>query len=279
MASDHLLIRIEHLSPTRLGLKEQGLLLYSPSTVQTLKEELGHCHSVPAQDIMVYHEGGMLTDTERIVDKRVYQVLLPSGMVTKQGDMMLGAVQKTVTFGEGVHVDGMVEVDFSPPVVNRVYVAFGSKGVIHLLDIINNAILSPSTHIRLGYCIIYADWERLRPMLREVPTAEPSMWLYDRLRRDYGVFATSSLFGIHTAPLAELHRYQKMVPMWLSQRGLGVQEGEGEGEEEEEEEEEEGEEEEGEEGEEEGEEEEGEDEMDDILEDLDIYMDDSEVWR
>jgi hypothetical protein len=263
MASDHLLIRIEHLSPTRLGLKEQGLLLYSPSTVQTLKAELGHCHSAPVQDIMVYYNGIKSADTDRIVDKRVYQVRLPSG--TGQRDMMLGAVQKSVTFGEGVHVDGMVEVDFSPPVVNRVYVAFGSKGVVHLLDIINNAVLSPSTHIRLGYCVIYADWERLRPMLREVPTAEPSMWLYDRLRRDYGVLATSSLFGIHTAPLSELHRYQKIVPMWLSQRELGVQEGE-EGEEGEEEEEE--------------EEEEGDDnDMDDILDDLDIYMDDSEMWR
>lgn len=269
MASDHLLIRIEHLSPTRLGLKEQGLLLYSPSTVQTLKAELGHCHSVPVQDIMVYYNGIKSADTERIVDKRVYQVRLPSG--TGQGDKMLGAVQKSVTFDDGVYVDDMIEVDLGPPVVNRVYVAFGSKGVVHLLDIINNAVLSPSTHIRLGYCVIYADWERLRPMLREVPTAEPSMWLYDRLRRDYGVLATSSLFGIHTAPLSELHRYQKIVPMWLSQRESGVQEGEEEGEDEDEDEEEE-EEEEGEEG------EEG-DDMDDILDDLDIYMDDSEMWR
>ena len=261
MASDHLNIRIEHLSSVRIGLKTHGLLMYSPSTVQMLKEELGHCHSVPAQEVVVYYDGALLMDRDRIVDKRLYHVRLPLG-TGQVSDMMLGAVQKSVTFGEGVHVDGMIEVDLTPPVVNRVYVAFGSKGVVHLLDIINNAVLSPSTHIRLGYCVVYADWERLRPMLREVPTAEPSMWLYDRLRRDYGVLATSSLFGIHTAPLSELHRYQKIVPMWLSQRESGVQEGEDEGDEE---------------GDEEGEEE-G-DDMDDILDDLDIYMDDSEMWR
>ena len=213
MASDHLNIRIEHLSSVRVGLKTHGLLMYSPSTVQMLKEELGHCHSVPAPEIVVYHDGFLLADKARIVDKRLYHVRLPLG-TSQVSDMMLGAVQKSVTFGEGVHVDEMVKVDLGRPAMNRVYVAFGAGHVVQLVDVMYGAVLSPSSRLRLGHCIIYVDWEKLRPMLREVPTAEPSMWLYDRLRRDYGVLATSSLFGVHTAPLAELYRYQKIAGAW-----------------------------------------------------------------
>lgn len=277
MASDHLLIRIEHLTPTRLGLREQGLLLYSPSTVQTLKEELGHCHSVVPQQIQVYHNGELLSEKERVVDKRLYHVRLPSVSfggesgfaVTGRTEKGLETIEKSVSFGEGVHLDGVVEVEVGPPIMNRVYIAFGWQGIVYLLDTAHAAILSPSPRLRLGYCIIYADWERLGTMVRAVPTVEPTMWLYDRLRRDYGVFATSSLFDVHTAPLAELHRYQSVVQAWVDRKTKSGEKDE---------EDDEGEEDEGEEyeGEEEGDEEE---DFTDILDDLDSYITDAELWR
>jgi hypothetical protein len=110
-------------------------------------------------------------------------------------------------------------------------------------------------------------------MTSEVPNTDPTTWLYDRLRRDYGILATSSLFGIHTAPLAELHRYQEVVQAWLEKKGsmatqnetgeeIGEDEIDGE-----------------ETGEETGEDEEEEYDLDDILDDLDEYVDDSEMWR
>ena len=258
MASDHLQIRIEHLSATRLGLTEQGLLLYSPSTVQTLKEELSHSHLAPPQEIMVYYDGTLLSEKERIVDKRVYQVRLPpvtAPTTSRMTGHMLGAIPKTVTFDEDVHVDGVVEVDQGPIVLDPIYIVFSWRHRIHLLDMASSAILSPSPKHRLGRCVLYADWGCLRELTCEVPNTDPTTWLYDRLRRDYGVYATSSLFGIHTAPLAELHRYQEVVYAWLDKKA-------NEGQEEEEEEE-----------------ETEEEDLDDIFDDVDEYMDDSEMWR
>ncbi len=293
MASDHLNIRIEHLTATRLGLKEQGLLLYSPSTVQTLKEELGYSHLVSPQEIAVYYNGALLNEKERIVDKRVYQVRLPApvlgSMPVSKLDSMLGAVQKTVTFDDGVHVDGLIEIDQGPPIMDTVYVVFGWKECVYLLDTAHATILSPSPRLRLGRCVLYADWGRL-VKISDVPNVDSTTWLYDRLRRDYGILATSSLFGIHTAPLAELHRYEQVVQAWLEMKGETGETGEkGETGEtgvtgvtgDEMEECEIGEYETGEYETEEYEtgEYESEDDMEDILDDLDEYMDDSEMWR
>lgn len=222
MASDHLRVNIEFLSGG--PLRERGLLLYAPSTVKTLKEELSHAHGVAVEEIVVYLDGVLLEDKMRVVDKCLYHVRLPP----KWTDPLAGglgkgvvAVDKTVTIGEGVHVDSMIEVDTAPIVLDaRMYIAFAFSDVVRLFDVTHGAILSPTPLMRLGYCVIYADWTLLRPLTRGVPT-DPTTWLYDRLRRDYGVLATSSVFDIHTAPLAELQRYRLGMEHWMARQPVG----------------------------------------------------------
>lgn len=217
MASDHLRITIEFISGG--PLRQRGLLLYSPSTVRTLKEELSHAHGVPASDIVVYFDGVTLEDKTRMVDKRMYHVRLPPKWVDPLAggvDLGLGlgrgvvGVEKGVTFEEGVHVDSMVVVKEEPKLDAKIYMAFAHSGVVQLFDVASGLIMSPTPFLQLGYSVIYADWARLRPLTKGL-TVEPMTWLYDRLRRDYGIPATSSVFGLHTAPLAELRRYRSAV--------------------------------------------------------------------
>ena len=219
MASDHLRISIEFLSGG--PLKQRGLLLYSPSTVTTLKEELSHAHGVPSSEIMVYFDGGLLEDKTRIVDKRLYHIRLPPKWTDPlaEGVSSLGkgvvAVDKSVTFEDGVHVDSMVTVEEEPRIDARIYMAFAFSGYVRLFDVTSGVILSPLPFLRLGYSVVYADWGRLRPLTKDL-AVEPTTWLYDRLRRDYGILPTSSIFGLHTAPLTELRRYRTAVEHWIS---------------------------------------------------------------
>jgi hypothetical protein len=225
MASDHLRVTIEFLSGG--PLLQRGLLLYSPSTVKTLKEELSHAHGVPAKEITVYFDGLWMGDAVRIVDQRLYHVRLPpkwTDPLGERSEMGFGrgmtTVEPCVTLGEGVHIDSIVEVDTTPKVLDaRVYVVFGFSGVVRLFDVTHGAILSPMPMMRLGYCVLYVDWALLRPLTKDVPT-DPTTWLYDRVQRDYGILPTSSAFGIHTAPLAELRRYHEAMEGWMIRQPL-----------------------------------------------------------
>ena len=221
MSSDHLRITLEFLSGG--PLKQRALLLYSPSTVGTLKEELVYAHGVESHEIMVYVNGSLLEDKVRVIDKGLYHIRLPQPLPGKWAgplgeDLGQGivAVEKGVTFEEGVYVDSMIEVDTAPIALHApIYIAFAFTDTIRLFDTTHGIILSPMPLARLGYCILYADWERLRFMTMDIPT-DPTTWLYDRLRRDYGIRATSSVFGLHTAPLAELRRYHGAVEEWTT---------------------------------------------------------------
>lgn len=281
MASDHLRVNIEFLSGG--PLLQRGLLLYSPSTVKTLKEELSHAHDVAMEEIAVYFDGQLMGDAVRMVDKRLYHVRLPpkwKDPLSGEEGLGLGlglgvglgkgvvAIEKGVTFEEGVHVDSMIEVDTAPVVQDaRVYIAFAFAGLVRLFDVTHGAVLSPTPSMRLGYVVLYADWARLRSFTKEVPT-DPITWLYDRVRRDYGILATSSLFALDTAPLAELRRYHVAMEGWMARQPVEGETGmEGEMEESELEMEED----------EVEEDEMEEDEME--IEEMGIELDDSEWWR
>lgn len=225
MASDHLRVNIEFLSGG--PLLQRGLLLYSPSTVKTLKDELSHAHGVAVEEIAVYVDGQLMGDAVRVVDKRLYHVRLPpkwkdplSG--TSDGGLGNGvvAIEKGVTFEEDVHVDSMIEVDTRPIVLDaRVYVVFAFAGMVRLFDTSHGVILSPTPMMRLGYGVLYADWDLLRPLMKGIPT-DPTTWLYDRIQRDFGILGTSSVFELTTAPLAELRRYRLALESWIARQPM-----------------------------------------------------------
>lgn len=224
MASDHLNIRIEFLDIPYM--KQQGLLMYSPSTIKELKEELSHGHAVPIEGIVVYYDGRLLGEKDRVIDKRLYHVRLPSRHQTLLPQTIRQPViaEKTVTIEDGVYMDPSVSVESEPLIGNTtIYFAFATLDSVHLLDMAHGAILSPSPYLRIGHCIVYADWERLRLLTRTVP-ADPNVWLYDRLRRDYGILGTSSVFGLMTAPLSEIKRYHTVILAWLKRQNWLEQE-------------------------------------------------------
>lgn len=260
MASNHLTIEIEFMDTLRTGnLKKQQFIMYSPSTIAMLRNEIIHQHIINQNDIIIYHNGNIMTDNMRIIDQYLYHVKLSSSTKSLAASYspFLYTSPKDVTVDDGVYVDDCVKVDSSSiSDTSNIYFAFAWKGIIRLLDFYHNTVISPNTLIRLGHCIIYSDWGRIRPLMLNVPHVNQNTWLYDRLLRDYGVAGSSPLFGIHIATLSQLQSYQTSVQEWLEKQSSS-------------------------------EESDSDDELcdddkselDNVLDNIETYMDDSEFWR
>jgi hypothetical protein len=237
MASDHLWLRIIY------GSAQHKVLMYSPSYVKGLKEELSLRHGVAVRDMEVFHEGVVQGDGERVVDGRVYVMrsLAPPPMG------MSAAVEEGVFVGDGVTLTQDVVVHHSRGAQvlrdgkgqeENVYTVFGYRGIVHLVDMERRSVLSPALLCRLGRCVLYVDWGTLRMAgCGTVAGMTQTAWLMDRVGRDYGVEEGSVVEGIHRAGVDGIARYQNVVMAWLD--AMGYSEGDGEGGEEEEEEEEE----------------------------------------
>jgi hypothetical protein len=272
MASDHLNIRVEYFTNSTLfhgmhRFTKQDFLLFSPSTVDTLCKELGHFYSLPLEAFMVYHNGVKLTEKQRIIDRYTYQVQveIPKGFTSRPLPMPMA--QKSVEFDSSVYIDPAIQVVSEPMKTLPIYVAFYYKHITYLLDQKHGAILSPHPRMRLGESVVYVDWGRFQPAMASCPTVEPMTWMYDRLQRDFGILPTSSIFGIHSAPLSQIKLYQSIIQQWLEKMGskIAIEQTDEEEEQDDDEEEE--------------EEEEEEEDFEDILDDIEYYVDDSEMWR
>jgi hypothetical protein len=282
MACDHLNIHVEYLhSLTPFApfhgtqrFTKQDFLLFSPSTVKTLCEELSHHHSLPLEAFVIYHNGMKLSEKQRIVDRYTYHVQIEVPKGTSLHPPVLPLAEKSVHFDSEVYIDPSVEIVSKPIKPLPIYFAFYHQHITYLLDQKHGAILSPHPRLRIGHCVVYVDWSRFQPALLNCPATEPMAWMYDRLQRDFGITGTSSVFGIQTAPLSQIQLYHSIVKQWTQQRAsLPLKEDGGE-------EGEEGEEDGGEESEESEEGEESEEErIHDVLDDIEYYVDDSEMWR
>ena len=234
MASDHLWLRIV------FGQKQHKLLMYSPSYVKGLKEELSLRHGISVGDIEVFHEGEVQTDGERVIDGRVYVMrsLAPMGAGT------IPAVEDGVFVGEGVTLtqDVLVHHSLGAQTLSKqveqgekVYTVFGYRGIIHLVDMERGGVLSPALLLRMGRCVLYVDWSTLRYSSLFQGKGSQVEWLIDHLRRDYGIDADSVVRGIHMAGVDGITRYQNIVMAWLDAMGISDEEDAVEEEEEEEE--------------------------------------------
>jgi hypothetical protein len=235
MASDHLWLRIV------FGAKHHKVLMYSPSTIKGLKEELSLRHGVSVDDMEIIYDGSIQTNEQRVIDGRLYE--MRRGM--SSASTTHSAVEEGVFVGEGVTLTQDIIIHHSRGAQRvkeekKVYSVFGYRGIVHLVDMEQGSVLSPASLLRLGSALLYVDWSTLHPLLpMSRPIYPETEWLRDRLRRDYGITEDSDMKGIHLAGIDGITRYQKVVMNWLDAMGLSEEEEEEEEEEEFEEEEEE----------------------------------------
>jgi hypothetical protein len=257
MASDLLWLSIQ------FGSMNHRVLMYSPSYVKGLKEELSLRHAVEQEDIEVLYEGMIQGDAERIVDGRVYEMRSRNHPIVGQPLETGVFIGEGVTLTQDVAVQSMRKVSLPGPTpycitlhkeTKRAYTVFGYRGIIHLVDKDRGCVLSPASRLRLGSVHLYVDWGTLRnhPVNKEE-------WLYDRLQQDYGVMEDSVMEGIHMAGVDGITQYQNTVMNWLDAMGHWEEEEESGQEEEEQEEE-----------------EEEEEEEQDAMEE---FMEEAEYWR
>ncbi len=254
MACDHLIIRVELSAPVH-GHCVRQFCLYSPSTVLTLCKELSETLSLPATAFSVSYQGKVLSDTTRVVDKQTYQVRLLEkvGVGTGTGTGTGVSLGEGVVCGPSVILEDMEPVPPSPKTIflpagpkvseEQVYVAFYHRSMVRLVDVSRSVVLLPNTTHCLGRATVYYDEGFFRRMWLSLPSVDKRVWMYDRLRRDFGIPPTSSLFTIETAPLATMESYHRLLEGYF----LGVdgeededEDEEGEGREDEEDEDEEG---------------------------------------
>jgi len=189
-----------------------------------------------------------------VVDKQTYQVRLLETVGVGTGvEVGTGVgVGTGVSLGEGVVcgpsviLEDMEPVPPSPKTIflpagpkgseEQVYVAFYHRSMVRLVDVSRSIVLLPNTTHRLGRATVYYDEGFFRRMWLSLPSVDKRVWMYDRLRRDFGITPTSSLFAVETAPLATIEGYHRLLEGYF----LGVDGEEDEEEDEEDEEDEEG---------------------------------------
>lgn len=229
MASDHLWLRI------LFGEKQHNVLMYSPSYVKGLREELSLRYGISVEDIEVFHEGEAQTDGDRVIDGRVY--VMRSLAPMERG--AIAAVEEGVFVGEGVtltqdvvvqHSKGAQTLSRHAETEGNVYTVFGYRGILHLVDMERGCVLSPALLLRMGRCVLYVDWSTLHTALRYPSALEDggkkaqTEWLIDHLRRDYGIDPDSVIRGIHMAGVDGITRYQNSVMAWLDVMGISEEE-------------------------------------------------------
>ena len=237
MASDHLWVHIV------FGSLSHKALLYSPSTIRTLKEELSLRHGVSVEGIEVWYEAVQQDDKDRVVDGRHYHIRVPA----HQEGGAKQAVEEGVFLGEGVtltqevvvaHKRGAqplrVEEPGSEAGVDRdeVYTVFGFRGMLHLAEHQRRCVLSPAgSALPRRKSVFYVDWATVRPLLPTPLVESHVQWVYGQLGKVYGVVeGMYRVGGIHQASVDEVVRYQNVVMNWLD--AMGISEGEEEEEEE-----------------------------------------------
>lgn len=220
MACDHLILRVELSVPVQ-GHCVRQFCLYSPSTVLTLCKELSETLSLPATAFSVSYQGKVLSENTRVVDKQTYQVRLLESAGDGTGTGM--GTETGVSLGEGVICGPSVMIEDTPsantvflassPKVSGdpVYVAFYHRSMVRLVDVSRSVILLPNTAHRLGRATVYYDEGFFRRMWLSLPSVDKRVWMYDRLRRDFGITPTSSLFVVETAPLATMESYHRRL--------------------------------------------------------------------
>lgn len=183
MACDHLNVELEIL-----GWGSEVIQLYAPTTVGVMRAAIAKEYSVGCDEVGLELDGYTATDRTRVVDQSRFVVRLPTGA---------RRVDKA----------------------DHMYFAFGLCGVVYLVDMARGVVIEPSPVNRLGRCLVYADWSKL---LDGVAVVSPLIWLYDVLRRGFGVLGTSTVFGAVMAPFTEYKRYHQVCIAWLDQVACGV---------------------------------------------------------
>lgn len=225
MASDHLWVHI------LFGSLSHKALLYSPSTIQTLKEELSLRHGVSVEGMEVWYEGVQQEDKTRVVDGRHYHVYVPA----HQEAGAKQAVEEGVFLGEGVTLTQEVVVAHKKGAqilredefgIESIYTVFGFRGVLHLVEHQRRCVLSPAGNaLPRRRSVFYVDWTTLQPLLSTPPVENHIKWVCDQLGKVYG--AEEGMYrvqGVHEASVDEVVRYQNVVMNWLD--AMGVSEGE-----------------------------------------------------
>lgn len=228
MASDHLWVHIV------FGSLSHKALLYSPSTIRMLKEELSLRHGVSVEGMEVWYEDVQQEDKTRVVDGRHYRVYVPAHQ--ERGAKQ--AVEEGVFLGEGVtltqevvvaHKKGAQILRVEEPGsegVESVYTVFGFRGVIHLVEHHRRCVLSPAgSALPRRKSVFYVDWATIQPLLPTPPVANHIQWVSDQLGKVYGVVeGMYRVQGVHEANVDEVVRYQNVVMNWLD--AMGFSEGE-----------------------------------------------------
>lgn len=167
-----------------------GLSFYSPSTILNLRSSLSENLSIPSNHFHFLRNGQPVNDHFRLIDQHTYQVYL-----------QLPTTPTTETPSSS---------SSSSPCI---YIVFFYHQTIHLLNVIEKKIYTCIDEPKMGYSIVYVDWNTFD----DDEEYEARISLKKDLSEEFGLDATSSLFGIHQCPFQYIRTYQDFLEKYLEE--------------------------------------------------------------
>lgn len=180
MASQLLSVNIEFIHPQSTRMMN-GLSFYSPSTILNLRSSLSENLCIPSNHFIFLQNGHRVNDQFRLIDQHTYQVLLQP-------------TQPTTT-------------------TPSIYIVFFHHQTIHLLDVNQKKIYTCIDEPKIGYSIVYVDWNTFD----EDEEYEARISLKKDLSEEFGLDPSSSLFGIHQCPFQYINIYQEFLEKFLEE--------------------------------------------------------------